>query len=47
MTARKGQASWIDNDTLLLNHVKNSNGMWSVQSNGTGAKHLRPAHYPD
>jgi len=35
-------AFFLDNDRLLINHVQDENGMWSVRIDGTGQRVLRP-----
>ncbi|MDA0334070.1 MAG: hypothetical protein O2782_02780 [bacterium] len=33
---------FVDNDTLLFNHVRDDSGMWSLALDGTQMRHLRP-----
>lgn len=33
---------FADNNTLLVNHIKNQEGVWMVRLDGTGARPLRP-----
>ncbi len=35
-------ALFIDNDRLLINHPRNEMGMWMINTDGSGYRHLRP-----
>lgn len=37
---------FVDNDTMLINHPKGVAGMWTVNRDGGGVRHLRPETAP-
>ena len=33
---------WADNERLIVNHIENGNGMWTINKDGSGRRTLRP-----